>query len=59
MCNWVTTLYRRKLTEHCKPAIMKKKKIITNSKIKNTGEADFKLPWKKILCSMYLKGINI
>ena len=25
MCNWVTMLYSRKLTEHCKPAIMKKK----------------------------------
>ena len=23
MCNWVTMLYNRKLTEHCKPAIMK------------------------------------
>ena len=29
MCNWVTVLYSRKLTEHCKPAIMEKKiKII-------------------------------
>ena len=28
MCNWVTLLYRRKLTEHCKPAIMEKIKII-------------------------------
>jgi len=27
MCNWVTMLYNRKLTEHCKPAIMKKIKI--------------------------------
>ena len=26
MCNWVTSLYSRKLTEHCKPAIMKKNK---------------------------------
>ena len=26
MCNWVTILYSRKLTEHCKPAIMKKSK---------------------------------
>ena len=24
MCNWVTLLYSRKLTEHCKPAIMEK-----------------------------------
>ena len=28
MCNWVTMLYSRKLTEHCKPAIMEKIKII-------------------------------
>ena len=28
MCNWVTMLYSKKLTEHCKPAIMEKK-IIT------------------------------
>ena len=24
MCDWVTLLYSRKLTEHCKPAIMEK-----------------------------------
>jgi len=29
MCNWVTLLHSRKLTEHCKPAIMEKIKIIT------------------------------
>ena len=27
MCHWVTLLYSRKLTEHCEPAIMKKKTI--------------------------------
>jgi len=26
MCNWITMLYSRKLTEHCKPAIMEKNK---------------------------------
>ena len=26
MCNWVTMLYSRKLTEHCKSAIMEKNK---------------------------------
>ena len=26
MCDWVTMLYSRKLTEHCKPAIMEKNK---------------------------------
>ena len=28
MCTWITMLYSRKLTEHCKPAIMEKNKII-------------------------------
>ena len=28
ICNWVTTLYSRKLTEPCKPAIMEKIKFI-------------------------------
>ena len=26
MCDWVTSLYSRKLTEHCKPVIMEKNK---------------------------------
>ena len=34
MCNWVTMMYSRKLTEHCKPAIMKK--INKNHYIKQT-----------------------
>ena len=28
MCNWATMLYSRKLTGHCKPAMMEKKKRI-------------------------------
>ena len=32
MCDWVTLLYSRKLTEHCKPAIMEKIKIILKIK---------------------------
>ena len=32
MCNWVTLLYSRELTEHYKPAIMEKIKIIINEK---------------------------
>ena len=28
MCDWVTLLYSRILTEHCKPIIMEKIKII-------------------------------
>ena len=30
VCDWVTMLYSRKLTEHCKPAIMEKTEIIKN-----------------------------
>jgi len=32
MCDWVTLLCSRKLTEHCKLAIMEKIKIIINEK---------------------------
>ena len=32
MCDWVTLLYSRKLTEHCKPAITEKVKIIIKKK---------------------------
>ena len=32
MCDWVILLYRRKLTEHCKPAMMEKIKVIINEK---------------------------
>ena len=33
MCDWVTLLSSRKLTEHCKQAIMgKKNKVIVNRK---------------------------
>ena len=32
MCDWVTLLYSRKLTEHCKPVIMEKIKIIKKKK---------------------------
>ena len=32
MCNWVTMLYSRKWTEHCKPATMAKNKIIIEFK---------------------------
>ena len=38
MCNWVTLLYSRKLTERCKRAIMEKIKIIIKIlKIRNSG----------------------
>ena len=32
MCNWVTMLYSRKLTEHCKLAIIKKNSSYTKLK---------------------------
>ncbi len=41
MCNWVTMLYSRKLTEHCKPAIMEKNKIIFFKKSSWNGT----FPW--------------
>ena len=38
MCDWVTLLYSKKLTEHCKPPIMEKIEVI------------FKKPKKKKKC---------
>ena len=32
VCDWVTLLYRRKLTEHCKSVIIEKIKIIIKLK---------------------------
>ena len=40
MCNWVTMLNSRKLTEHCKPAIMKKKKLLYKKRSKNPQERE-------------------
>ena len=34
MCDWVALLYSRKLTEHCKPTIMEKIKIVKKETIK-------------------------
>ena len=39
MCNWVTLLYSRKLTEHCKLAIMEKIKIIMKKRSLQTINA--------------------
>ena len=36
MCNWVTLLYSRKLTEHYKPAAMEKIKIIIKQEMITT-----------------------
>ena len=45
MCDWVTLLYSRKLTENCKPAIMEKIKIIKKIiKLKPQNPKVCKLP---------------
>ena len=33
MCDWVTLLYSRKVTEHCKPAVMEMNKNYLKNKI--------------------------
>ena len=43
MCDWVTLLYSRKLTEHSKPTIMEKIKIILKKKRNKTIEIGVKL----------------
>ena len=45
MCDWVTLLYSRKLTEHCKPAIMEKIKIIIKKKFLGVA---IMAQWKQI-----------
>ena len=37
MCNWVTLLYSRKLTEYCKPAVIEEIKIIIKKKRKRVN----------------------
>ena len=55
LCNWVSVLYSRKLTEHCKPAIMKKNnKNIIYIKNKVLSIADVLLFKKEIIC--YTRG---
>ena len=43
MCDWVTLLYSRKLTEHYKPAIMEKIKIIKIKKKKELMDTTSKV----------------
>ena len=67
MCDRVTLLYSRKLTEHCKSDIMEKIKIITNEKKKKERKdqpapstVGFYLPAMKIflnLSSAVVKGL--
>ena len=42
MCDWVTLLYSRKLTEYYKPAMMEKIKIIKKKRWKSWREAEWK-----------------
>ena len=52
MCDWVTLLYSRKLTKHCKPAIMEKIKIIKKKyKMLMKEIKDDTNRWKDIPCS--------
>jgi len=37
MCNWVTMMYNRKLTEHCKPAIMGKNHLKKKFTVKDVS----------------------
>ena len=51
MCNWVTMLYIRKLTEHSKPAMMEKIKIIWIKKINNNPSDSTDTPNPEIVVS--------
>ena len=41
MCNWVTLTYSRKLTAHCKLALMEKKKMSKEQKLGKREEPYF------------------
>ena len=49
MCNWVTLLYSRKLTEHSKPAMTEKKLTIKTNKNKKCAKDLNRHFFKKIL----------
>ena len=55
VCDWVTLLCSRKLTEHCKPAIMEKTKIIVKNSLKfycllfESSSGDFPLNFEYFL----------
>ena len=57
MCNWVTMLYSRKLTEHCKPAIMEKIKIIIYIKKNQGWKGAFQAKLQGHQCGLFFKRI--
>ena len=53
MCDWVTLLYSRKLTEHSKPAIMEKNQNPQKKKKKNTYRVPVVAQWLTNLPSIH------
>ena len=64
MCDWVTLLYSRKLTEHCKPTIVEKTKIILKKEKKKNYKMlikeveDDSKKWKDTTCS-WIRRVHI
>ena len=60
MCKWVTMLYSRNLTEHCKPAITEKNKNhYTLKKKKKNGKMTSVLPFLCCVTNPFCKGQNL
>ena len=57
MCNWVTMLYRRKLTEPCKPGIIQKIKVfyVKKENMENYNQQDAKLHLKCLFVNICSK----
>ena len=56
MCDWVILLYSRKLTEHCKPAIVEKIKVICKKRNYGSGEMPFFPSESKKVLASYING---
>ena len=61
MCNWVTMLHSRKLTEHCKPAVMEKNKnhYTNKKKLVYIWKIDDKISYKNSSESMLFFNLGI
>ena len=66
MCDWVTLLYSRELTEHCKPATMGKIKIIKKKRLMkgdDSSEYNVKITvqcvWELLVLSLQLLSLNL